>query len=80
VKLAYNKHPLYNVGLFVVSKVIISTLIKGKMYIWRFNVLSHIQVFVELEFGISKIYCLLYPKYTVIQAIPVFVAFHKCVV
>ena len=80
MKLAYNKHPLYNVGLFVVSKVIISTLIKGKMYIWRFNVLSHIQVFVELEFGISKIYCLLYPKYTVIQAIPVCVAFHKCVV
>ena len=41
---------------------------------------SHIQVFVESEFGISKIYCVLYPKFTVIQAIPVFVAFHKCVV
>ena len=41
---------------------------------------SHIQVFVESGFVISKIYCLLYPKYTVIQAILVFVAFHKCVV
>ena len=50
------------------------------MYIWRFKVLSHIQVFVESEFVIIKMNCVLYPKYTVIQAIPVFVAFHKCVV
>ena len=50
------------------------------MYIWRFKVFSHIQVFVESGFVISKIYCVLYPKFTVIQAIPVFVAFHKCVV
>ena len=41
---------------------------------------SHIQVFVESGFVISKIYCVLNPKYTVIQAILVFVAFHKCVV
>ena len=41
---------------------------------------SHIQVFVESEFVIIKMNCVLYPKFTVIQAIPVFVAFHKCVV